>query len=96
MEVVSDAASIAAARLLSKRLGRRVGGSTGTNFVACARIASEMAARAEAGSIVSILCDSGDRYASTLFNETWLSSVGIEIAPEEARLETFFATGKYT
>lgn len=95
MEVVSDSASIAAARLLSKRLGRRVGGSTGTNFVACARIASEMAAREEAGSIVSILCDSGDRYASTLFNDSWLCSVGIDTAAEERRLDGFFTSGKY-
>jgi cysteine synthase A len=45
MEVVEDAASIAAARALSRHLGRRVGGSTGTNLIACARLASDGASR---------------------------------------------------
>lgn len=95
MEVVPDAASIAAARVLSAHLGRRVGGSTGTNWIACARIASEMARAGEAGSIVSILCDPGERYASTLYNDAWLSAQGIAIAEDIARIEGFMATGDY-
>lgn len=95
MDVVSDAASIAAARVLSRHLGRRVGGSTGTNWIACARIASAMAQAGEAGSIVSILCDSGERYGSTYFNDAWLDAQGLDIAGEEARVEQFMATGLY-
>jgi len=95
MEVISDAASIAAARVLSAHLGRRVGGSTGTNWIACARLASEMARAGERGSIVSILCDSGDRYGSTCFNDGWLAAQGISIAEDEARIARFMATGDY-
>ena len=94
MEVVDDAASIAAARVLSRRLGRRCGGSTGTNLVACARLAGEMAAAGEPGSIVSILCDDGSRYASTYFNDGWLAACGIDVAPWEAKVEGFFASGR--
>ncbi len=96
VEVVSDAASIAAARALSRHLGRRVGGSTGTNLVACARLAHEMARNGIDGSIVTILCDSGDRYGSTCFNDDWLAARGIAIAEEEARMDLFLASGRLT
>jgi cysteine synthase A len=94
MIAVPDAASIAAARVVSHRLGRRCGGSTGTNIWACALLASEMAARGESGSIVSILCDHGDRYASSYFDDGWLSANGLDIAPHERKLEAFFDTGR--
>jgi cysteine synthase A len=42
---VPDVASIAAARVLSRHIGRSCGGSTGTNLWAAARIIAEMAAR---------------------------------------------------
>ena len=85
-EPVCDADSIAAARLLSRRLGRRCGGSTGTNLQACARLAAEMAARGETGSIVSILCDDGERYAATYFDDAWVAARGLDVGPAEARV----------
>ena len=94
MIAVPDVASIASARVLSRRLGRRVGGSTGTNLWACALLASEMAEAGERGSIVSILCDHGDRYASTYFNDAWLTAQGFDVAPYEDRMEAFFADGR--
>ncbi|MBW8840995.1 MAG: pyridoxal-phosphate dependent enzyme [Sphingomonadales bacterium] len=86
MEVVSDARSIAAARLLSERLGRRCGGSTGTNLWACATLAEEMAAAGVEGSIVTILCDDGNRYASTYFDDAWLDQCAIDWRPAAADL----------
>ena len=94
MIAVPDVTSIAAARVLSRRLGRRVGGSSGTNLWACAQLATEMAEAGERGSIVSILCDHGDRYASTYFSDVWLDESGFDVAPWEARLETFFEIGR--
>jgi hypothetical protein len=58
---VEDAQSIGAMRALSCRLGSRVGRSTGTNLVACAELIEDMAAKGERGSIVTILCDGGER-----------------------------------
>ncbi len=86
MEVISDARSIAAARLLSERLGRRCGGSTGTNLWACATLAEEMTAAGTQGSIVTILCDDGNRYASTYFDDAWLDRCGIDWKPAAAEL----------
>jgi cysteine synthase len=91
MIAVSDADSIAAARVISERLGRRCGGSTGTNIWACARLIREMATSGEAGSVISILCDQGERYASTYFNDAWIAQKRIELAPGVAAMRAFFA-----
>ena len=73
MQVVSNAESIAAMRLLSGLLGRRVGPSTGTNFVAMLDLATKMKARGETGSMLSLICDSGERYLPTYHNEAWVA-----------------------
>ena len=96
MIIVPDIASIAAARVLSQRLGKRVGGSTGTNLWACMQVAAEMAQGGQAGSIVSILCDDGARYASTYYNEDWIAARLSGIAAYEARVMAFFETGMFT
>ena len=95
MEAVPDACSIAAAHEVSERLGRRCGGSTGTNVWACAMLATEMAARGEKGSIVSILCDDGARYADTIFDESWLAARQIDVTPHRQRIAAFFDTGRF-
>ena len=78
---VPDAASIAAAWMLEDLLGRRYGGSSGTNLVACLQLAASMRARGKRGSIVSLLCDRGERYEQTLFDRDWLRARGID--PQE-------------
>ncbi|HRK24406.1 MAG TPA: PLP-dependent cysteine synthase family protein [Beijerinckiaceae bacterium] len=84
---VPDAASVAAARWLSKRLGRRVGGSTGTNLVAVADLVEESEQAGRAGAIVTLLCDSGERYAASYFDDAWIRAQGYDLAPETARLD---------
>ena len=83
---VEDADSIAATWLLEERFGRRYGGSSGTNFVACLELASAMRARGDTGSIATLLCDRGERYAETLFDRDWLANHGIDPEPGRARL----------
>ena len=72
MEEVADDDSVAAMRVLSTLLGRRVGPSTGTNFVAMLRLAQEMRTQGQQGSILSLLCDAGERYLPTYHNEDWV------------------------
>ncbi len=71
MIAVEDDHSIGAMMALSERLGRRVGGSTGTNLHACLALMAEMADRGETGSIVTLLCDGGERYAGTYYDPAW-------------------------
>ncbi|MCB5175674.1 PLP-dependent cysteine synthase family protein [Microvirga lenta] len=90
---VPDAASLAAARVLSRRIGRSCGGSTGTNLWAVAHIVTEMVRNGEEGSVVTLLCDSGERYRSTHWDDAWLAQRGIDTGPAEAAMERFFETG---
>ena len=83
---VPDNASVAAAWLLEEWLGHRYGGSSGTNWVACLKLAASMRAHGQRGSIVTLLCDRGERYAQTLFDKAWLAAHGIDIEPWTARL----------
>ena len=93
---VPDCAAISAAWLLENLLGRRYGGSSGTNLTACLQLAAQMRARGERGSIVSLLCDPGERYAETLFDPTWLATHHIELEPSRSSLECCVATGAWT
>jgi cysteine synthase A len=81
MIAVPDAASIATARAVETILGRRVGPSTGTNLWGALRIARQLDVAGETGSVVTLLCDSGDRYADTYYDDAWLAAQGIDIAP---------------
>ncbi len=76
---VPDALSLAAMRYVNRVLGRQVGGSTGTNFVGVLHIAQAMRARGETGSIVTILCDGGERYAHSYYSPDWYAAEGIDI-----------------
>jgi len=90
---VADVDSMAALRVLEKLLGRRCGGSTGTNFVGALQLMSEMRAAGETGPVVTLICDSGERYAGTYYNETWLVAENLDIAPALARLKRIADTG---
>jgi cysteine synthase A len=81
MLAVDDADSIGAMRALAAILGRRVGGSTGTNLIACMDLVGEMAARHEQGSIVTLLCDDGERYACTYYDDAWLHRFDLDWRP---------------
>ena len=69
---VKDVDSISAMRILSNILGRKVGPSTGTNFIAMLELAQELNEQKMNGSILSLLCDSGDRYLNTYHNADWV------------------------
>lgn len=75
---VPDAASIAAMIVLERLIDRKCGASTGTNFWGVCQVVREMLAGNERGSIVSIICDGGERYANTYYDEDWLSANGID------------------
>jgi len=78
---VPDGASVATMRFLSHRLGISAGPSTGTNVFGALRLACEMHADQAAGSIVTLMCDSGARYTTTYRDDAWLAEHGITIGP---------------
>jgi cysteine synthase A len=92
---VPDAASIAAMRLVSELSGRDAGGSTGTNFWAVVKLMCELRAVGARGSIVTLLCDGGERYRNTYKSDAWLAERGLDLAPYSARLREALSTGKW-
>ncbi|HET7592813.1 MAG TPA: PLP-dependent cysteine synthase family protein [Rhodanobacteraceae bacterium] len=91
---VPDADSMAALRVLEKLLGRRCGGSTGTNFVGALQLMGEMKAAGETGPVVTLICDGGDRYAGSYYDDAWLASQQIDITEPRARLARLAHTGQ--
>ncbi|WP_341864200.1 PLP-dependent cysteine synthase family protein [Gymnodinialimonas sp. 57CJ19] len=70
---VPDAASIAAMRWLERLIGRKAGPSTGTNLWGALQVAEGMQKAGQEGAIVTLLCDSGERYLDTHYNADWVS-----------------------
>ncbi|MCG7587124.1 PLP-dependent cysteine synthase family protein [Photobacterium sp. OFAV2-7] len=93
MRTIADAASIATVHWLEKLLGRKAGASTGTNLYGVLQLACEMKGRGEKGSIVTLLCDSGERYLDTYFNEQWVADNIGDISAYLSQLEAFEKTG---
>jgi len=95
MVKVPDVWSLAGMRSMSSRLGRRVGGSTGTNVVAALACASAMAGRGQQGAVVTLLCDAGERYQQTYFDDAWLRSQGLDCARESAAIGALIDRGEW-
>jgi cysteine synthase A len=96
MICVPDAASLAAMRHLERVTGRRAGGSTGTNLWGAFRLVAEMLAAGRSGSVVTLLCDGGERYAHTYYSDEWLAGEGLDLGPYTATLQEFAATGRWS
>jgi cysteine synthase A len=66
-----------------------VGGSTGTNLIAVMRLAEEMAEAQQSGAIVTILCDGGERYGCTYYNDDWLSARDVAWQEHAQKVQAF-------
>ena len=60
-----------------------------TRLVKRRTIAQEMVAAGETGAIVTLLCDDGDRYASTCFDDGWMEAQGHCLKGKTDRLAHF-------
>jgi cysteine synthase len=85
---VPNVDSVAAMRELSVLLGRKVGPSTGTNFIGMLTLAQEMRQRGEQGSILSLLCDAGERYLPTYHSTEWVAQNLGDCGEAQVRLRT--------
>jgi cysteine synthase A len=53
-----------------------------------------MKQRGEKGSIVTLLCDSGERYLDTYYNPEWVKENIGDLQPYAEKLEAFEQTGQ--
>ena len=91
MARIPDAASLAAMGWCSDTVGRLVGGSTGTAVWGALALAGEMHREGRPGSIVTLICDGGERYLKTYYNDAWLAEAGMDLTPHRTALEDFLA-----
>ncbi|MFB0833252.1 PLP-dependent cysteine synthase family protein [Arthrobacter halodurans] len=95
VRTVPDGASVAAMRHLASWAGLRAGPSTGTNLWLVWQLVGEMVAQGRRGSVVTLLCDGGERYAASHYDAGWLAAAGIRTAPYEGVIERLLATGRW-
>ena len=89
---IPDGAAIATIHFLTDLLGRRTGASTGTGVWAAFRLVSDMVSIGQKGSVVSLICDPGDRYLDKYYSDKWLTDNGIDTDPYHRQLESFLKT----
>ncbi|MBD2534714.1 cysteine synthase A [Nostoc flagelliforme FACHB-838] len=73
---IDDQEALRVVYQLLKKDGLLMGGSTGINVGAAVALAKQLG---PGHTIVTILCDSGSRYQSRIFNPEWLASKGLSI-----------------
>ncbi|MEA5599015.1 cysteine synthase A [Rivularia sp. UHCC 0363] len=74
---IDDKEALRVVYQLLEKEGLLMGGSTGINVGAAIAIAKQMG---PGHTIVTILCDSGARYQSRIFNPEWLKSKGLAVS----------------
>ncbi len=90
---VPNAASYAAIHFLEELIGKKCGGSTGTNLYGTFAIIAEMLRRKEAGSVVTLICDAGELYRDTYYSSEWLVEQGYDLTTYLRQLWTFYEHG---
>ena len=81
--VIPDAESFETARELLRREGVLAGSSTGTLLAGALRYCRE---QTEARTVVTFVCDSGNKYLSKMFNDYWMADQGFVARPARGDL----------
>lgn len=71
------------------------GGSSGTHFLGALKIIADMLSVKQTGIMVTVLCDSGDRYTDTYYNQKWYTENNIDIGPWKTTITDFLNTGTW-
>ena len=58
--------------------------------------AARMATAGETGSLVTLICNSGERYANTYYSDDWLREKDLDPSPFEPAIEAFLAGGNWS
>ncbi|MFC9998817.1 PLP-dependent cysteine synthase family protein [Nocardia sp. NPDC127526] len=80
---VSDVEAFAAARVIAAKLGLMIGGSAGGSVYAALERMHEFLAGSH---VVSIVCDGGEKYLDTVFDDDWMSDRDLLDAETEQRV----------
>ncbi|MCC9621399.1 cysteine synthase family protein [Thalassospira sp. MA62] len=83
---VGDEEAFATCRVLAKRLGLLVGGSTGGAIYEALQEAQRCA---DGTRIVTLACDAGSKYTDSIFNNDWLKRHGFDLTEREKEVQGF-------
>jgi cysteine synthase A len=72
---IDDQTALTIVNQLLREEGLFLGLSSGINVAGAARFAKE---RGRGQTLVTLLCDSGHKYQSTLFNREWLATISLD------------------
>lgn len=90
---IKDQDSIAGIHFLQDIIGRKCGGSTGTNLIGAFKLIAQMHQNKQAGSIVTLICDDGNRYLDCYYNDQYLQKQNLDIQPTHRQLHHFYQNG---
>jgi cysteine synthase len=76
---VNDAQAFGMCHRLAGSMGVLAGGSSGLNVHAALEVARSLEGPA---TVVTILCDSGVKYLSKIYNDSWLEKNGLPSIPK--------------
>ncbi|HWV48697.1 MAG TPA: PLP-dependent cysteine synthase family protein, partial [Microbacterium sp.] len=65
-------------------------------LVGAFRLIARMRAAGETGSVVTLICDGGARYAGTYYDDAWVAAQGWDLAPHRAQMDRFLETGVWS
>lgn len=85
---IPDRESVETARLLLEKEGILAGSSSGTLLAAALRYCRE---QTEPKRVVSLVCDTGGKYLTKMFNEVWVAAHGFEDRPRYGDLRDLIA-----
>jgi len=85
---IPDRESVETARLLLEKEGILGGSSTGTLLAAALRYCRE---QTEPKRVVSLVCDTGAKYLTKMFNDMWVAAHGFEDRPRHGDLRDLIA-----
>lgn len=95
MIAVPNTAAYATIHFIERIMGRKCGGSTGCNVYGALELMAEMHQAGRAGSVVTLICDSGDRYLDSYYNHDWLAQNNHDLQPYVNQLEHCYRTGEW-
>lgn len=85
---VGDVEAFACARVLARRTGLMVGGSTGA---AVHEALGRLAGLPPGSTVVTLVCDAGEKYLDTVFNDDWMREHGLLDPAAEHRIDHVLA-----
>jgi cysteine synthase A len=59
------------------------------------RLVAQMVQAHERGSVVTLLCDGGERYLDTYYSDDWVNGHGLRLQPHTETLKRFVRTGQW-